>query len=224
MRIRELLGRGRFENGRLANPIRSQSGGKNKERQGSDPVEMLRELNRIVIGALTHHQEVRYTTLPRMIGSVVYTRHGEGMQSGPQLDTSIVGDRNQYRTDISIVVFLSAPDEYEGEELIVHPPFGQNSFKLPAGTRSCIRHRSRTRLSPSGRAGDWPQRLGSGAWHAHTNSGTCCTSSDGSGSGSGREIPLPSKEACSDRSMGTWSGCGARSSEAAPYMELPITL
>src|SRR3546814_720000 len=37
------------------------------------------------------------------------------------------------RTDISCTLFLCAPDEYDGDELVIHDTYGENEVKLPAG-------------------------------------------------------------------------------------------
>ncbi|HEY7377605.1 MAG TPA: Fe2+-dependent dioxygenase, partial [Steroidobacteraceae bacterium] len=37
------------------------------------------------------------------------------------------------RTDLSATLFLSAPEEYDGGELVVEDTFGTHSIKLPAG-------------------------------------------------------------------------------------------
>ena len=131
-RVRSLLDQGSFRDGKLANAIETEPG-EDREEPKDSGIRMVSELNRIVVGALAMDQEVRYATLPRMIGSAVYTRFREGMQFGPHLDKPIMGNRNQYRSDIAITVFLNAPEEYEGGELILHTPFGPNRFKLPAG-------------------------------------------------------------------------------------------
>ncbi len=37
------------------------------------------------------------------------------------------------RTDLSATLFLSAPESYEGGELVVNDTYGQHTVKLPAG-------------------------------------------------------------------------------------------
>ena len=38
------------------------------------------------------------------------------------------------RTDLSITIFLNDPSAYNGGELVLESPFGENIFKLPPGS------------------------------------------------------------------------------------------
>jgi len=39
-----------------------------------------------------------------------------------------------YRTDVSITIFLNHPDDYEGGDLVIQTPFGEQKTKLAAGS------------------------------------------------------------------------------------------
>jgi PKHD-type hydroxylase len=45
-----------------------------------------------------------------------------------------MGGTARARSDISLTVFLNDPADYDGGELIMASPFGDQEFKLPAGT------------------------------------------------------------------------------------------
>lgn len=45
----------------------------------------------------------------------------------------VTGTAHRLRTDLSATLFFSAPDEYDGGELIVEDIYGTHSVKLPAG-------------------------------------------------------------------------------------------
>ena len=56
------------------------------------------------------------------------------MGYGLHVDDAQIGEvGNKNRSDISMTVFLSDPDEYEGGELEIITPYGITAFKLPAG-------------------------------------------------------------------------------------------
>jgi PKHD-type hydroxylase len=41
--------------------------------------------------------------------------------------------KDQVRTDVSVTVFLSAPEDYDGGELVIEAPGGESAYKLEAG-------------------------------------------------------------------------------------------
>jgi len=50
------------------------------------------------------------------------------------VDDPVMGaDGTLYRSDVSITVFISDPAEYDGGELVINTPFGEQQVKLPAG-------------------------------------------------------------------------------------------
>ena len=54
----------------------------------------------------------------------------------PALASPVIGVLNagtRVRTDVSATLFLSAPDEYDGGELVIEDTYGTHGVKLPAG-------------------------------------------------------------------------------------------
>jgi PKHD-type hydroxylase len=97
-------------------------------------VAFLERLNRVVMGNLVRHPVYRAGALPMHAASPLYARYGPGMAYGDHLDDPIMGaDGVKYRSDIAITIFLSAPDEYEGGELVIGAHAGGHVVKLAAG-------------------------------------------------------------------------------------------
>ncbi len=97
--------------------------------------ELLERLNNLVMGALVRHPDYRAGALPLRVAAPYYARYTPGMTYGAHVDDPVMGgaDGPPYRSDIAITIFLSAPEEYEGGELVVRTSFGEQRVKLPAG-------------------------------------------------------------------------------------------
>jgi len=92
-------------------------------------------LNNVVMSALVQHPQYLQTALPARIAAPIYARYLAGMEYGGHIDDPIMGAPDaRYRSDISITVFLNAPDEYDGGELCIETAQGSEAYKLPAGS------------------------------------------------------------------------------------------
>lgn len=62
-------------------------------------------------------------------------RYEVGMDFGNHNDAGVTGTFPDHvvRTDLSMTLFLSAPDTYDGGELVMVTPYGEMPVKLPAG-------------------------------------------------------------------------------------------
>ena len=67
---------------------------------------------------------------PKRLAPVMISRYGEGKQYGTHVDDALMGG---VRSDVSFTVFISAPGDYEGGELVLERAEGEQSFKLEAG-------------------------------------------------------------------------------------------
>jgi PKHD-type hydroxylase len=105
---------------------------KHNEELSVDEVHM-RELNNIIMGSLVRHPVYRSAAMPLRVAAPYYARYTAGMSYGNHVDDPVMGQGDLYRSDISVTVFLSGPDDYAGGELIIQTAFGEQSIKLPAG-------------------------------------------------------------------------------------------
>jgi PKHD-type hydroxylase len=95
-----------------------------------------RELGEVVLSALARSALFFSAALPKQVFPPLFNRYREGMTFGSHVDSAIrshAGTRMRMRTDLSATLFLSAPEEYEGGELLVEDTYGTHSVKLPAG-------------------------------------------------------------------------------------------
>ena len=94
----------------------------------------LERLNRVVMGNLVRHPGYRAGALPLHVASPLYARYRAGMAYGDHLDDPIMGAEGvKYRSDVAITIFLSAPQEYDGGELVIRTHAGDQVLKAAAG-------------------------------------------------------------------------------------------
>jgi PKHD-type hydroxylase len=76
--------------------------------------------------------------IPLHIFPPLFNRYAasDGHHFGIHVDNAVRGDPLtglRIRTDLSVTLFLSEPDEYDGGELVVEDTYGSHEVKLPAG-------------------------------------------------------------------------------------------
>jgi len=92
-------------------------------------------LNNVVMTALVQHPDYLQMALPAKISAPIYARYLAGMEYGSHIDDPIMGAPGaRYRSDISISIFLNAPEEYSGGELCIETAEGNRAYKLAAGS------------------------------------------------------------------------------------------
>jgi PKHD-type hydroxylase len=161
-RVARMLGGARFADGRLSAGMAARRVKHNEEVTGDEA--RVRELNNLVMGPLVQHPVYRYAVLPRRVAVPFYARYRKGMGYGDHVDDPVMGAGDRYRSDVSITVFLNAPEAYEGGELVIATSFGEQTVKYPAGDAVLYPSSSRHRVAPVGRgerlvAVTWAQSL-----------------------------------------------------------------
>lgn len=130
-KIHELLDRARFVDGRLSAGMAA-SRVKSNEELASEP-ELLQRLYRIVMASVGHSAVFRSAVLPARVADFIFARYRPGMRYGDHVDDPIMGQGPRFRSDVSMTVFLDPPERYDGGELVIRTPFGDQRVKLPAG-------------------------------------------------------------------------------------------
>jgi len=89
-----------------------------------------------VLNALQQNLLLRSAALPKHTLLPMFNCYQNQGNYGNHVDNSIqysAKTGQMIRTDVSITVFLSEPDEYEGGELIIEDTYGSHEVKLDAG-------------------------------------------------------------------------------------------
>ena len=100
--------------------------------------ELARKLGNRVLSALSANARFISAAIPMQIFPPLFNRYAasDGHHFGIHVDNAVRGDRLtglRIRTDLSVTLFLSEPEEYEGGELVVEDLYGSHEIKLPAG-------------------------------------------------------------------------------------------
>jgi PKHD-type hydroxylase len=94
----------------------------------------LERLDEMIMGGLSRHPMYRGGALPLHAATPLYIRYAAGMDYGEHLDDPIMGGGGvMYRSDVAVTVFLAAPEEYDGGELVIRAAQVEQRIKLPAG-------------------------------------------------------------------------------------------
>jgi PKHD-type hydroxylase len=93
------------------------------------------QLGRQILQALGINPLFMSAALPLRMLPPMFNRYRSGQTFGTHVDGAIrtMPEGHRMRTDLSCTLFLSAPDEYDGGELVVEDTYGAKSVKLPAG-------------------------------------------------------------------------------------------
>ncbi|MBL8537789.1 MAG: Fe2+-dependent dioxygenase [Hyphomonadaceae bacterium] len=91
-------------------------------------------LERFVLEALRRHPVFESAARPARITRLLFSRYLPGMTYGPHTDDALMGaGEDRLRTDLAFTVFLADSNSYEGGELVVQSPLGEQAVKLEAG-------------------------------------------------------------------------------------------
>ena len=104
-----------------------------------------------ITAALEHHPLFVSAALPHQTLPPLFNCYDGGGHYGKHVDSAIQRDAKrltQVRTDVSVTVFISRPDEYDGGELIVEDTYGVHEVKLPAGDAILYPSTSLHRVEP----------------------------------------------------------------------------
>ncbi|MDX1418139.1 MAG: Fe2+-dependent dioxygenase [Candidatus Promineifilaceae bacterium] len=124
---------GRFADGRATAGDRVASVKRNEQLEPNK--EQAAVLSSVLSQAVQNNETFRFFAYPRRMTAPRISRYEVGMEYGSHLDNPIMvrANDNPLRTDLSMTLFLSDPESYQGGELCLETPFGPQNMKLPAG-------------------------------------------------------------------------------------------
>jgi PKHD-type hydroxylase len=132
--FREALAGAQWADGRVTAGYQSARAKQNTQLLESDPI--ARDLGAKITAALEKNALFISAALPLKVFPPLFNRY-EGRQTfGNHIDNAIrqvPGSAHRVRIDLSATLFLSAPEEYDGGELVVEDRFGSHRVKLNAG-------------------------------------------------------------------------------------------
>ena len=148
--VRRLVDSGRWVDGKGTAGV--QSGLAKHNLQLAADCERGRQAQAIVTKALSADGLFMSAALPRAIVPPLFNRYdgSERHAFGNHVDNAIrfIADGSSVRTDLSITVFLSNPEDYDGGELVIEDSYGAHEVKLPAGDAILYPSSSLHRVEP----------------------------------------------------------------------------
>lgn len=104
---------------------------KHNEQLGAGPA--LAAAQDKLIAALKANPVFAGAVLPRRFAPPLFARYEPGMQFGTHMDNPLMGP-DHMRADISVTLFLTEPEDYDGGELVMETTGGEAAYKLAAGS------------------------------------------------------------------------------------------
>jgi len=133
-RIRDTLAGMCFVDGRASAGSQASAVKRNEELPPSN--EMM-ELAKVVYQGLGRNETFNHFALPRKMMAPIFSRYKDGMNYGSHSDVAVMqigSPERATRTDLSLTVFLSDPESYDGGALVISSHVGEQSFKLAPGS------------------------------------------------------------------------------------------
>jgi PKHD-type hydroxylase len=124
---RQVLAHAAFADGRRTAGWAAHDVKANEQALEDDSTAMLRD---DIVARLQANALFCMAARPRRFVGTMFSRYREGHAYGPHVDNAIIAGS---RTDVSFTLFLSGPEQYDGGELSIESPAGEETIKLDAG-------------------------------------------------------------------------------------------
>lgn len=126
--LAKMLPKLRYEDGRATAGFDAARVKRNEQARASVTLDLVRTQLR---EALLANDVFAVAVRPKALTDLLISKTSTGGHYGRHIDSPIIGG---LRTDVAITLFLSAPETYDGGDLIIETASGEDGFKPPAGS------------------------------------------------------------------------------------------
>lgn len=103
-----------------------------KDNRQADPLDRkAAALRALVAEKMLSNELFRLAARPKQLSPILFSCYEPGRKYGSHVDDAIMGGM---RADVSFTLFLSDPGSYDGGELVIETPAGDEAIKLEAGS------------------------------------------------------------------------------------------
>ena len=88
-------------------------------------------IRKLVTQRIAGNEVFQLAVRPKALAPVMFSRYEAGMHYGSHVDDALM---QGMRTDVSFTLFLSAPESYDGGELVIESASGEDAVKLASGS------------------------------------------------------------------------------------------
>lgn len=131
--INKLFDEDVFENGQLTASSAAKEVKNNLQMRNQS--QQYLSLQQILLSALNGNQLFRQAVVPKHVYPFLVSKYQQGMSYGWHVDSPLMGEL--MRSDIAMTIFLNSPSDYEGGELELQTPTGNQIYKLNVGDVIC---------------------------------------------------------------------------------------
>ena len=103
-----------------------------KNLQMREDIPAYKEIAEWLLRKVGENRTIQHLVYPKMMMPPLISRYEPGMTYGTHVDAPFFRN-GTLRSDVSMTLFLSEPDEYTGGELVIQQGGGETFVKLPAG-------------------------------------------------------------------------------------------
>ena len=146
---RRLLNEAEWVDGRVTSGYQASSVKRNAQVKEGTPAAIA--LGEIVLKGLARSPIFMSAALPLRVFPPMFNSYAGGQTFGTHIDTAVrqvVTTGQRIRADVSATLFLTAPEDYDGGELVVEDSYGEHRVKGAAGSMVVYPATSLHRVEP----------------------------------------------------------------------------